>query len=229
MSDHLWVVIPAAGKSKRFQDAGYMTPKPLLKVKLGGKTQTMLEHVVDSIPPYMKDIVIAVPAGVDHPLNTAYKVIEETVGQADTILQALSDLPAQDRVLILDCDMILHTEDLERMVRLLEVYDATIAVTRTFDPNASRVDTIPFPTKFAEKEPISEWGIVGARAFKSIGDLVTALNYTMVYCDHTGVEPYLSMAINSYPGSKYALEIMDFYDLGTPERLRESGAQICES
>jgi NDP-sugar pyrophosphorylase family protein len=230
----LWVVVPAAGDSRRFKDAGYDIPKPLLKVKSKlGIIRYMMEHAL--VPTLFLDghregPIVGLPWDSNPPATGLnYRRIGKTLGQADTVLQLIKNLPEDDHVLVLDCDMVLQQKDIEMLVALITVgneYDVAIAVTKTFDPNASRVDSIPWPTRFVEKEPISEYGIVGARAFKDIGTLRYALEKTLTLYKNIGKEPYLSVAINHYPGTKYAHLISEYTDWGTPQRIKESGAEI---
>jgi len=228
----LWIVVPAAGDSARFRSAGYTTPKPFLKVgPKEGTPDYMIQFVLDSVPNY-DDVekIIVLRQEVDIPqdfkANPHVLRIQSTKGQADTIYKAVKELPGTDAVLVLDCDMILTAADTGRIVGLMENYDSVIAVTETFDPNASRVDSIPYPTRFVEKEPISQWGIVGARAFKCASDLTDALKRAIDRYETINREPYLSVAINYMPGTKVTHLIHDFVDLGTPERIRESGWRI---
>lgn len=245
----VWIIIPAAGKSQRFIDAGYTKIKPLLELEApDGKKDWMMNFVEDSVPKgYTR--IIALPEGLkfsseelggmtlweclESTLNMVedrqfekhwIQYIERTKGQADTIYQVTRHLPQDDSCLILDCDMILKTRDIQQLIDLLQVFDVTIAVTESFDPNASRIDQIPFPRKFVEKEPISQYAIVGARGFRSIDKLGLALEKTLDECGDK--EPYLSMAINNYEGSKFALMITEFTDLGTPKRIEEAGWKI---
>lgn len=234
MTSNLWIVIPAAGESKRFQEAGHLTPKPFLKIQdKTGLTMRMIIHVVSSLPPMSKEafdrIIIGYPYGyeVKHDprlsIYTKLREIKHTTGQADTVHQLIKDLPADDRVMVLDCDMILTTPDLRIIMEFCASWDQVVAVAETFDPNASRVDQIQFPTRFVEKQPISIYGIMGARSFKNIGLLRRALDMAL---RETTTEPYLSTAMNYYPGRAWAHLITEYIDWGTPERIRESGAQI---
>jgi len=227
---NIWTVIPAAGESRRFKDAGFVTPKPLLTLKSkSGEIGYMVQHVIADFPAWLRaGVIVALPEGFPKPIDLQERVvsIEHTTGQADTVYQVVKTLPDDDSVLVLDCDMILKTKDILTLVEMINVYDVTIAVSETFDPNASRVDSIPFPTRFVEKEPISQWGIVGGRAFKKAGLLTQALKKTLDRCVDRHQEPYLSLAINPYPGSKFAHVITDYIDLGTPERIKEAGWEI---
>lgn len=228
-----WVVIPAAGESRRFKTEGYRLPKPVLLISWQGKILSMVEHVIASLPSGEFEVVVVLPRGVDGPrsLQRSASVghIRLTNGQADTVLQIVRDLPTKDKVLVMDCDMILRSEDIFHVHHSLWAFDLTVAVTKTFDPNASRVDRIPHPELFVEKEPISEWGIVGLRGFRDVGCLTQALETTILTCNRHRTEPYLSMAMNYYPGTRYAHQIFDYQDWGTPERLRQTGAYIVDN
>ncbi len=228
---NLWRVVLAAGESKRFKEAGYTTPKPFLRIRDSiGLSMPMIVHVVSNLPPVGdKDFyrtVVALPIGTEYGFGPTTKYIETTKGQADTVLQIVKNLPHEDSILVLDCDTILQTKDIQKLIEMNSVYGVTLAVTETFDPNVSRVDQVPFPTMFVEKEPISQYGIIGARCFRSNLLLIEALEEVMKECAETGKEPYLSMALNHYPGTKFALVIDKFEDWGTPERIKESGAEI---
>lgn len=221
-----FVIIPAAGESRRYRDLGHPY-KPVIWIRTKeGVDASMLSHVEDTAPAGV--LMVALPRGVKTPQDSRGHVVSiaKTSGQADTIYQMVRRLPENARVLILDCDMILERRDIETLVRMLDIFDVTVAVTKTFDPNASRVDCVPYPMKFVEKQPISEWGIVGARAFKSAGVLSSALEETIAICDKLKIEPYLSMAMDKYVGTKYAHIIKKYMDWGTPERLKNSGAEI---
>lgn len=227
---NLWTVIPAAGESKRFREAGYSTPKPLLRLKSTKNEEGyMVEHVISELPAWIRaGVIIALPGHFDKPsaLHERTMPIYNSIGQADTVYRVVKTLPDNDQVLVLDCDMILKSSDIIHLVELLSIYDVTVAVTETFDPNASRVDQVPFPIRFVEKEPISKWGIVGARAFKRADLLSVALERTFDRCQQRHQEPYLSMAMNPYPGNKFAHIVTEFIDLGTPERVKEAGWEI---
>lgn len=222
MSD-TWIVIPAAGESRRFKEAGYMDDKPFLTLADQNDFRALMyQHILFSIPHSVpiKRIVVGTRWEL---YNLAAAVqIKETKGQADTVYQLVKTLPPDDSVLVLDCDTILKTEDITKLLEFLKVYDMVVAVAETFDPNASRVDQVPFPTRFVEKEPISQWGMISGRGFKSCGDLAYALRQILSDDD----EPYLSTAMNYYPGTKYAHVITEYVDLGTPERIKEAGWKI---
>lgn len=228
-----YILIPAAGESRRFRESGYDTPKPFLMIKRdNGLTARMVDHVIAEAPD--GEIIVGVKLGYDRSMGPhlgSVALVMSSKGQADTVYQMASGLVRQDApVMVLDCDMIVPHLDLTKMMELLSVWNAVVAVTKTFDPNASRVNVVPYPTYFAEKEPISAWGIVGARAFKSVRLLRMSLKITLEHCRREDKEPYLSMTLNDLqPGTVFAHQIDNFVDWGTPERVKASGAEIVVS
>lgn len=224
MSDRLWTLIPAAGESRRFKEAGYEIPKPLLKLQSPeGVLKTMLGHVVCSLPNTMRDnVVVALKEGMSNPTDTRTVWVENSKGQADTVRQVLKTLPESDRLLVLDCDMLLSANAIHEICSVGLVYDGVIGVTQSFDPNASRINKFPFPTFVVEKEPISEWAIISARYFRHIGLLHKAIkNVKACYG-----EMYLSGVYNFYPNRLIAVNVGSYVDFGTPERVEASGWRI---
>lgn len=106
-------VIPLAGESKRFVDAGYKTPKPFLSFSDG---QMMIEKVLDTMPDEVKEIVLI--ARIEHSLavhgirlnhpKAVYQKLflsgVKTKGPLDTILAARKFIFSNQEVLINYCD-----------------------------------------------------------------------------------------------------------------------------
>src|SRR5262245_47681586 len=94
---NIQIIILAAGQSRRFKDAGYMTPKPFLNIEWRNKTCKMVQHVIGTIPyVYHNNIIIATPP--------------DSKGPADTVLKTMTHV--EHSCLILDCDILNHTNDL---------------------------------------------------------------------------------------------------------------------
>lgn len=217
------ILIPAAGRSERFREAGYETPKPFLGVSYKGVETTMLGHVLRSLP--NDDYLIGVPSGYDDGANRV--VIPHSRGQADTLLQLARHCQEDGPVLIVNSDVVFRTSELDYLFRVLSFYDGSLLVQNASNPAMSYVDRVPHPTRFAEKERISDWGISGAWAHRSVFALRDALE--KVVSDAGPGEPYLSHALNLVKGDWYAREIapsIDMVDWNTPMALKASGAEI---
>ncbi len=228
---NLTVVILAVGESRRFKKEGYDTPKQFLTIEHQGVKASMLEHVNRTLPPFVSRLFVLPnytrpPADLQIDTND-WITIMQTGGQAESAINAMKYVHEGHSVMFLDCDMLLARSDLDFMLRSLFIYDGVVAVTKTFDPNASRVNAVPHPTFFAEKEAISEWGIVSARGFKDYFKLVTALHAGILSDRFNQRHPYLTGTLMNYPGKIYAHVLQKpIVDWGTPERVRASGAVI---
>ncbi len=222
-----WIVMPAAGESQRFKDAGYQTPKHLLRVRYRDYEGSMLAHVISRVP-----VVFEVVVGVQERTQTDWRgetvVIGRTSGQAESVLRTLRDIPEGDSVTVMDCDTLLTQDDIEEVSALgsRTGYSAAVAVGYDSDLAMSRVDQIPYPTLFAEKRYISPWGMISARAFSEVGELREVLEQVVREHRSAGREPYLSEVLNRYSGLKIAHVVHDWTDWGTPEKLHKSGAEV---
>lgn len=116
------VIVPVAGKGKRFSDAGFLTPKPL--IKLAGKH--MIQHAVECIPPELVERVILVRAsqqidldGVrfDHMPEPEIIIESKQNGQATSVLHALHYMEAEivdGPVLVMNCDQMINIDQKAR-------------------------------------------------------------------------------------------------------------------
>lgn len=234
MAEHRrhWILIPAAGESQRFRAEGLLTPKPLLRVRHEGRECTMLAHVVSRVPREFQ-VVVALR---DPPISSRdwrgrVAVVGETSGQAETVLRALREIPDEDGVTTMDCDTLMEQDDVHELCALVgSEYSAAVAVAYdTADQQMSRVDYVPVPTLFVEKRSISPWGMISARSFSSAGVLREVLEEVVLEYASAGREPYLSEALNRYPGKKIAHVVTRWTDWGTPAKLRSSGALLCSA
>lgn len=238
MADHRCVtaLIPAAGGSRRYNDAGYAGTKALLTVEYNHVHLPMIQHVIQTIPPIVERVIVGC-RGED--VAAFYDVCETvpitgSVGQADTLLQMLEHVE-EGQVLIVNCDALLPKHILECLLLLTSEHNsvATVVCDVSF-PNWSYVDSIICPSKFVEKprpQGAWRWGMAGAWAFRSSKDLRTALK--MVVEDFkadpiSSGEVYLSTALNHIPGQKHAVMTRLEYvvDWNTPEALVASGGRI---
>ena len=238
-SDRIWALIPAAGESRRFRDAGFRRPKPLLRIRhpeLGDRT--MLGYALDAVPSELLRLV-ALPTSIsneDYDSRVRYEdctriFIEKTEGQGHTIAQMCAWFPREQPVLIVNCDVVFREIDLWGILSRLRAdgpggggYDAVIACRRSDDPALSYIDHFPIPTRFYEKEvQSSHMAMSGAWAFSSSVELIRA--YELARRKERG-EVYLSHMMNHYRGTRVALELPAPVDFGTPEAVRACGAEV---
>jgi NDP-sugar pyrophosphorylase family protein len=214
-------VVLAAGNGERFKSVSPL-PKPFIPIhRPGYGTAMMIEHVLNTIP-FGIERYMAVPemAMLYAPL-ARYIPIRETRSPVHTLQQVLERMEDDSSLLLLDCDTLVDERDLDRLVYhvMYNGFPCAVAVTSDeTDENMSRVDTVPHPTRFVEKQMISRWGIVSARAFNSTSRLRQLLQ--------SQPDGPLTPLLGLY-GSCYAYMIRRrWVDWGTPERLVASGAEV---
>lgn len=116
------IIVPVAGKGKRFSDAGFVTPKPL--IKLAGKP--MIQHAVECIPAELVERIILVRAsqqidldGIRFDNMPEPEIIIESKqnGQATSVLYALHYMEAEiigGPVLVMNCDQMVTIDNRAR-------------------------------------------------------------------------------------------------------------------
>lgn len=221
------VIILAAGKSRRFQEAKFLTPKPFLQIEWRGCTEPMLCHVLQSVP-IGYPISVAIPSGylTEAQLVTqkwpqiTFKEIAETIGPADTLRQMLTG--DGQPLLVLDVDVINHTNDLV-MLSLLNC--SGVLVSKSTNPSYSYVTNLGSFFHIKEKERISSYAVRGAY-YIITSDVVEFKEYLKIAIKNYK-EPFVSHALDLLPNSKFALKT--FYDpieWGTPLDVKLSHARI---
>lgn len=216
----LWLLIPAAGESQRFKDNGHIVRKPFLEVRSApGRVRSMLAHVLESAP--WTRTIVALPYGHALPRDVRgcdVLQIVRTASQIDTVRQMLQHVPMNDSVLVMDCDTVMVPEDLAAMM----AYDAdvVIAVAESSDPEMSRVDAVPFPSRFEEKPSGLRYGVISARMFKEAGALDNAIS------QNDGSFSNILRYYRETGGTTRAHLVTAWQDWGTPDKLRATGAEI---
>lgn len=224
----MYVIILAAGQSKRFQEVGIEIPKPFLEIHWRGKSVYMLQHVINTIPLKFAEIHIAVPPKTEFraPGIHSYE-ISDTKGPAHTAYQMLSllgdyDTGAPSSYLILDCDVLNFTNDLER---LSELDHSGVLVSWSANPAYSYVDKLGPFEHIEEKKRISEYAVRGAYFIHQSG-LNEFINLSKLVIE-AKQEPYLSHVFDAMQCEKRAVETSYLpVDWGTPRDIRISGAHI---
>lgn len=224
------VVMPMAGEGKRFRDAGYVLPKPLVSVEgtpmAGVATNTLglrearyvylvsSSHLRDwATGPYLRSLAKDVEI---------VEVDRLTEGAACTVLLA-RDLINHDRpVVVANCDQWLSWDPdaaLHRMVSL-----RAISSVLTFDGDGSKkwsyakVNDQGIVLETAEKQPISDRALCGVFMYRRGRDLVESLDHMIRLDDRTNGEFYVAPSLNYLPG-QIIEQRAEMRGLGTPEDL----------
>lgn len=228
------IVIPMAGRGKRFLDQGYKTPKPLLEVN--GKT--MIEWVVKSV--MIKDAQLTFLILKEH--NDAYNLKEflkekfdgcniividkVTEGAICTVMLAEKYIDNSTPLIIKDCDQIIDwcPENFMKFVDRNNA-DGAIVTIATQHPGYSFAklgsDNISI-IETAEKRVISPFGNAGIYYFGKGSDLMKYGKAMIAKNIRTNNEFYVSPVYNEFieDGKKIInYPIAQIYGLNTPEEF----------
>ena len=231
------IIIPLCGVGKRFHEAGYELPKPLIDVL----DKKMIEHVLDSIDSSLDDTLFIIyhtsleEYGFSSYMKTHYPTIilipiyKRTDGAAETILYGIKyilqhQLSTKLQTLLIDCDTLYHVPILNKLRGIST--SATICFEDTgSNPIYSyvRVEAGRI-VEIKEKEKISRYANTGAYFFQDIHELQRHCDAVIQKDLRYRNEYYISCVIQHMieSGKEFqAIQIKrsQYSSLGTPEEL----------
>lgn len=229
------IVIPMAGRGKRFQDAGYKTPKPLIDIE--GKP--MFVWSVKSLPLEMANniIFICLAEHLDNwPLEEAIRreyqnrtvtiipVSEVTCGQACTVLLAKQHIDNEDGLLIHNADTYFTSHLGSILKNLTDDVHGVISVFEADDPKWSfvKIDHRQNVIEVAEKKPISNLATAGMYFFSNGREFVRAAEDMIERNQRINNEFYVGPVYSRLieKGWRIIIDpVEELWCLGTPEDL----------
>lgn len=172
------IVIPMAGRSQRFYDAGFSIPKYLLRAH--GKT--LLQWSVDSLPLDLANRTVFVGLrqhetehGVEQVIRSLYGAVTQldflwlgdvTGGQAETVLRAAPLIDPEGALMVFNIDTAFVSRTLRHAVQQVGV-DGIVGCFRSNEPRFSyaRTDISGRVVEVAEKDVISPHALTGLYHF----------------------------------------------------------------
>ena len=233
-----------AGEGRRFTEAGYDTPKPLIDFNgkpLFAKSLETLEgvsfdtltcvvrkehvekyHIDKEIQKYYPDaLIVAVENTTRGAAETAFIAIRAL------ILSNLADFT--DRLIIMDCDVAVKSVEWKSII-MKPKFDGVLLTFDSNSPKYSYADVVKgCVTRTAEKDPISNHALTSPYFINKIEDFVDAFHEMEEYKDENGTltykELYVSILYNFMiaNGKKVIIVKADkITSLGTPEELNKA-------
>lgn len=223
------IVVLAAGNGRRFAEAGYDKPKPLIDVD-GRK---MIERVIDNIRPSMShNLYLMVRPDfppVQAPPNQFVKAVvvpELTEGAACTALLAREYIDNNDPLMLSNSDELLDW-DVDGFLRFAAFYDGAVVLFPGRDPQWSyaRLEELRI-VEIAEKRRISPLATAGIYYWAHGNDFVKAAEKMIAANDRTNGEFYVAPVYNHFIDdtkfvAPYIIGADNHHSLGTPEHLEE--------
>lgn len=222
------------GIGKRFSDAGYLTPKPMI----GVDGEPMFIKALESFPSdWDIENIFVVRADQNkryelerfitnrYPTAKIIKLPHDTRGAVETCLIAQDLVDPKKPLIVADCDIRFSSKDYVKKIES-GIYDGVIAGFQSSDPRYSyaEIDADGKVIRTAEKNPISNHAILGGYFFGSGEVFLEAANVFIENGLSNGLkEYYLSHLYNIMlsKGKHIAFAKADTFDIwGTPEELK---------
>lgn len=219
------ILIPAAGRGRRFQEAGYTLPKPLIDVN----GRPMIHRVMDDLRPTRDHgfILLVLWEHLDRMLFPGVRTMslpDVTDGAARTVLHAKRLIDNDDPLIVANADQLLGW-NVDEFLGWTDVWgpDGAVVTFHADHPKWSFVRTMDGRvTEVAEKKVISNEATCGVYYWRRGSDLVRSIEKMIAKDIRTNGEFYLAPSYNELIAEgKFILPypITRMHGLGTPEDL----------
>ena len=219
------IVIPMAGEGKRFREAGYKQPKPLIDVC--GKP--MMERAISALTGNFVFIAnnkeVFEYIYVNHKKADKIFLAEGTEGAACTVLTAKEFIDNENELIIADCDQYIEL-DFDKFIKKARKSDGCILTFNSTNPHHSYAKVVDGKVKeVAEKVVISDNACIGIYYYKKGSDFVKGAIRMINKNIRTNNEFYLCPIYNELIGmgktiTTYEVDVHKKHMLGTPGELR---------
>lgn len=237
------VIIPMAGFGKRFSDAGYDKPKPLIQVKgKYGTSAPMIERVIRNINPCSSHLMWYILNGKEnndeikrliksftHQTHNRFLYTDgPTEGSAITALFAKDEIDYNGELVITNCDQITHDLDLSFLSEFAEKNNAD-GVLGSFISTSPKnsymlLDNNGCVEQVKEKIVISNLATNGLHYWRKGKDFIDSANKMIEANERYNNEFYVAPSYNYM--IKDGKKVLPFffnmhYPIGTPEDLKK--------
>lgn len=232
------ILIPMAGRGKRFKQKGFEVPKPLIEFK--GKT--MIEYAIKSLD-IKGNYIFIVYKYSDESLNiklseilnnicSGCRIIEIdyiTEGPACSALLAKEFINNDDELIITNCDQIMNWDSSKFINFIKEDKFDGLVVTYDSDTNKNsyiRVDENGYGLELAEKKVISNLSLNGIHYWRKGKYFVESTQSMIEKNIRVNNEFYISQTYNELISKymkigNYHIGLDNHHAVGTPEDLEK--------
>lgn len=227
------VIIPMAGEGKRFKDAGYTIPKPLIDIDGKPMIVRALEslniegkyHFVVRNNQYTLDTIFAIDK--IKPKSDFHLVQNTTEGAAVSCLKFENKIDPEEELVIVNCDQIMNWNS-ESVLNALRKHDGGVVTIRGTDPKHSYVKMDgSVAISFKEKEVISDHALTGihywkkAKYFFASANKMVMLNEKSANGEFYVAPSYNHLIQEGLDIGSYMISADEISFVGTPEDLRK--------
>lgn len=230
------VLVPMAGSGKRFKEAGYALPKPLIDVAGAPMIDRAVQPITHGLERVEHRLIFVVSYSqeiLSHPSLKERLVVvtPPTNGALSTCLTARHLIDTDDPLLIANCDQIVHLDSVDALISTSA--DAAV-LTMPGDGSKkwsyAQVDSRGTVTRVVEKEVISDRATCGLYWFRTGREFVRAADRMVLADDRVNGEFYVAPVLNYLRRSLSRQAVVEvkiedhggvFHGLGTPEDLEK--------
>ena len=227
------ILIPMAGRGKRFEDIGYSFPKPLIDIE--GKP--MIQLIIENLNLTGKHIFLCQKEHYEkyaldkllEMLSPNCKIIQIdgiTDGAAVTALKAKELINNDEELIIANSDQWINWNP-QHFLSFLQNNDADGGIITFISTHPKwsfvKVNESGLITELAEKKPISNIATAGIYYYKHGKTFVEAAEQMITKNIRTNNEFYIAPAYNEIiqnGGKVFHYPVAEMYGLGTPEDLQ---------
>jgi len=227
------ILIPMAGRGKRFEDVGYSFPKPLIDIE--GKP--MIQLIIENLNLTGKHIFLCQKEHYEkYALNELLEMLSPnceiiqidgiTDGAAVTALKAKELINNDEELIIANSDQWINWNP-QHFLSFLRNNDADGGIVTFISTHPKwsfvKLNEAGLITEVAEKKPISNIATVGIYYYKHGKTFVEAAEQMITKNIRTNNEFYIAPTFNEIiqnGGKIFHYPIAEMYGLGTPEDLQ---------
>ena len=229
------IVVPMAGKGKRWKDAGYTFPKPLVEIK----NMPMIQMVLKNLNLEGNYIFICLKEHIEKfaldtflknikPHCTIISLEEVTEGAVPSILSAKKHIDNNDPLIIANSDQWLDWSpaDFINFIDKKQPDGVIVTYTSTHPKNSFvRLDSEGKIIEVAEKKPISNHANAGVFYYKSGAEFVKSMEQMIEKNIRVNNEFFLAPVFNELNLSEKQVlpyHVQSVKSMGTPEEVANS-------
>ena len=233
VDNKLNILIPAAGAGSRFEQAGYVFPKPLIDVNGKSMLQTVIENLnIDANFIFVVRKEHCVKYNIDKMLKVIVPdcqiitLTNITEGAACTTLLAKSFIDNDEQLLLANSDQFINWDSSAFLYAMQpDVIDGGILTFENTHPKWSyaRIDEDGWVVEVAEKKPISKHATVVIYFWKKGSDYVKYAERMIAKDIRVNNEFYVCPVFNQAieDGKRFKIWNVDkMFGIGTPEDLK---------
>lgn len=234
----LKIIIPMAGPSDLFFNAGYTYPKPLIEVNGVPMIQLVVEKTAAITQPCEFIFIIKEEDAIKYHLDNTLRLLapkceviklkKDTRGGLCSVLMAVDHIQPDDSLIVLNGDQIID-EDFDTVLNFWKenAADAGIITFKSVHPRWSyaRIEN-GLVMQTAEKNPISNHAIAGYYYFKEAATFLDCAFQTIKNDVQLDGNYYTSPVLNEYVLKNkkvlnYRIEAAQYHSFYSPQMLNE--------